>query len=101
MNQYYLVKYSSNWADEFYVEGFALLTEESKEFFSSLTQDDFPLIHHVGTNEDIEYEKVSDLLQCYTWTSIGSMEYQVIKKYIGEEYGHFYYPEVIEKDEDE
>lgn len=101
MNQYYLVKYSSNWADELYVEGFALLTEESKSFFSSLTQDNFPLTHHVGTNEDIEYEKVSDLLQCYTWASIGIMEYQVIKKYLGEDYGHFYYPEVIEEYEDE
>lgn len=94
---YYLVKYRDSWKDELYVEGLMLLDEHSKEFFSSLTGEHLPLNHFIGENIEIEYNNLCDLLKCYTWTPISKEEYRTLEKYIGQDFGHFYYP--ILKDE--
>lgn len=99
--QYYLVKYESDWSDEMTIEGFALLTNKDKEFFDSLTEDDLPLTHHIGTNEEIEYHYLIDLLAHYTWTSISKKDYNLISKLLGTDYGHFFYPEKLEIEDDE
>jgi len=100
--QRYLVKYESDWADEMDVEGLDLLTEGDKRYFESLRPtDDKPLVHHVGTNEEIEYSSSGMFLSCYTWIPITEKEYEVIKKLINTSYGHFYYPEINEQEIEE
>lgn len=103
MTQHYLVKYSSNWADEMYIKGLALLTEEDKSRIESLIskRSSYPLTHHVGTNEDIEYFGPGELIRRYTWTPITEDEYKTLHKLIGSDYGHFYYPEVEDEEEEE
>lgn len=97
----YLVKYKDIWADEIYVEGFALVTEEYKEFFDNLTDDDFPLAHVIGWNQTIQYQELNDLVKCYTWELIGDLEYQVIKRFLGDDYGCFYFPDPDSEDNQE
>lgn len=98
MTQRYLVKYKSNWADEMNIYGLALLTEEDKSYIESLKLGvEYYLTHHVGTNEDIEYKSLEGLLDCYTWTRITESEYQTLNRLIGDNYGHFYYPEIEEE----
>lgn len=100
--QHYLVKYESDWADEMDIEGFDILTQEDKDYFESLTPtDDKPLIHYVGTNEEIEYWNSEMFLKCYTWTPISKEEAEIVKKLFNSSYGHFYYPEIDEEEEDD
>lgn len=101
MTQHYLVKYKSNWADEMYIYGLNLLTEVEKAWFESLVvTDDKPVIHYVGTNEDIEYYSSEQLLRCYTWIPITEAKYEILKELIGSDYGHFFYPELEEEEEE-
>jgi hypothetical protein len=93
MTQYYLVKYKDCWADEFYVEGLALLDEVYKEYFDYLTNRDLPITHYIGTNEEIEYTDIEKLVKCYTWIKISYEECITIQKLIGNEFGMFFYPE--------
>lgn len=97
----YLVKYKDIWADEIYVEGFALVTEEYKEFFDNLTDEDFPLIHVLGWNQSIKYQNISELVKCYTWTLIEDSEYLIIKGLLGSDFGCFYFPDPDSEDNQE
>lgn len=100
--QYYLVKYESDWADEMDIEGFDILTQEDKDYFESLIPtDDKPLIHYVGTNEEIEYWNSEMFLRCYTWTPITKEEAETVKRLFNPSYGHFYYPEIDDEEEDD
>lgn len=92
--KYYLVKYEDDYADEFSVYGLALLTDEDKKFFNSITQEQLPITHYIGTNEEIKYTNLSNLLDCYVWIEISELEYNLLDKLIGSNYGHFYYPEI-------
>jgi len=101
VKQHYLVKYKSSWADEMDIYGLHLLTDLDKKWFESLTPtDNKPFVHHVGTNEDIEYTNSKTFLEAYTWIPITIEEHEVLKKLIGTDYGHFFYPELIEEDEE-
>lgn len=101
VKQHYLVKYKSDWADEMDIYGLDLLTDIDKKWFESLNPtDDKPLVHHVGTNEDIEYTDSKTFLEAYTWTPITVEEREVLKKLVGTEYGHFFYPYKDEEDEE-
>lgn len=97
--QKYLVKYEDNYGDEFDVYGLAVLTQEDKDYFDNLKDEIFPLVHYIGTNEDIQYGNKEQLLSNYTWTKINEGEARVIAALIGSYYGHFYYPEVDEDEE--
>jgi hypothetical protein len=101
MTDYYLVKYQSDWADEMDIFGLDLLTDTDKEYFERLAPShDSPLVHNVGTNEDIKYTSKEQLLDCYEWVSITQQEYEILKKLIGTYYGHFYYPEICEEEDE-
>ena len=84
--------------DEMDIYGLALLTEEDKKFFDNLTEDDFPLTHDVGFNQSIEYTKLDRFHSCYRWNSILPSQYETLKRFISEEYGHFFYPDLEEDD---
>ena len=100
MNKYYLVKYTDNYADEFDVYGLALLTDTDRKYFNNLEQEDLPITHYIGTNEEITYEHLNKLLRCYTWIEITELEYKLLDRLIGSDYGRFYYPELDEDDDD-
>lgn len=97
MTQRYLVKYKSDWADEMDIYGLRLLTEEDKTDIERLIRNNnYPLTHYVGTNEEIEYHSFEELKPRYIWTPITEDEYKTLHKLIGSDYGHFFYPEIDE-----
>jgi hypothetical protein len=98
---YHLVKYRDIWEDEIYVEGFALAKEEYKEFFDSLTDEDFPLTHVLGYNQSIKYQNISELVKCYTWTLLEDSEYLTISQLLGSDFGCFYFPDPDSEDNQE
>lgn len=96
--QQYLAKYEADYADEFDVYGLAVLTEEDKNYFDNLPEQQY--CHSFGSNDAIEYETKAELLSNYTWTELYKEEAELVIKLIGKYYGKFYYPEVELKPDD-
>lgn len=67
-----LVKYSDNYADEFDIEGFAILEENQWYDIQKTvrTKVKFPNEYCFGSNENIEYESAEDFLQTFTVINI-------------------------------
>lgn len=89
-----LVKYEDNWADEMDIYGFHILTDETWEKFLALINrvkdlPDFQLNIGVGSNEDIDYDSVEDLLNVLTATDISDKDAEVIKNNFNLPYGQF------------
>jgi hypothetical protein len=64
--KYLLVKYHANWANEFDVDGFQALTEdnyiESIRYLKSEWDEDEGYTFNIGTNEEIEYDSIDDMV---------------------------------------
>lgn len=62
-----LIKYSGNWADEMDLEGLFIVTKDEWEAYKKIADGYFnlqeTLSYHVGTNEEIEYQTYSDLME--------------------------------------
>jgi len=78
-----LVKYEGNWADEMDISGHYVTTQEGYndevEVFKAMLEHD-SITYCVGTNEEIEYETIDELLECFTATPITFEEYTVLTK---------------------
>lgn len=78
---FYLVTFSADWADEFEVKGFELMTEveckKYKEVIKKLT-DSFEL--DFGTNEELSFENGKSLNSSLTYKKITEDEFKLIKK---------------------
>lgn len=91
----FLVKTSTNWADEMDLDGFIILDEkeleEAKKEMGELAADDFEAEVSVGTNEemDIEAEEVLDELN--SAIELTPEEYENISRLIGTRYGFSLY----------
>lgn len=91
--QFYLVKFSADYADEFDVYGFCIMTEiEYKEFMNDLKKVDWPSENYFGTNEAIECESYEDYMRSVTVTDISQSEYDTIKRCFGRCWGNFIDP---------
>lgn len=79
-----LIKFESNWADEMDIEGYYVTTvelynkyiEEFKKYF----EEEDSLSYCVGTNEEIEFDSLDELLECYDTKSITISDYEVLEK---------------------
>ncbi len=60
--EFVFLQFSDNYADEFNVEGFSVMSTEDWETFKSNIKDGF-LSYGFGTNEGIEYESKEDFLR--------------------------------------
>lgn len=87
--QYILVKWDSNWADEMDVEGFAMLEKsEADKLKKTLKNFKREFTVCIGTNEEIDYEKGSDMLDELEFKKISEEEYKTVKKLFGTSGGH-------------
>lgn len=92
MKNFYILKYMDNWADEMDIEAFVILNEEDKiEYYdkakNNLNKLNHKLIISLGTNEDIIFEKASDFIKTLKIRKISEIEANIIKKYIGKQFG--------------
>jgi hypothetical protein len=81
----YLVKESSDWADEFDIEGFKIIEAESEEKVEEKLIDGrkFPCELYFGTNEAQEYETKEELLNDVEIVEISEEEVKVFEKFFG------------------
>jgi hypothetical protein len=98
-----IVYWSTNWADEMDIEGWAIMEEEDWKKYKKdvrLIKNGFSLF--VGTNEEIEYSSGSALLKELHSKKISVDEYKVLMKIIGEEeFGHCDFLYALEMSDDQ
>lgn len=84
--KYYLYKFSDNWADEMDLEGFAILTEKEKDSKLAYIKKKFKKGGTIsfGTNEDNEYDSLSDVLDCIEFKEISQADYNAVKRIFGD-----------------
>ena len=87
--KYYLYKYSDNWADEMDVEGFWVMTEKEKEQVLKYINKKFKKggTVYLGTNEEIEYDNLRDVMRTFSFKEITRKEYDVLNKLFGGSFG--------------
>ena len=87
----YIIKESSNWADEFDIEGFRIFTNTSEEdIITKLIHGrTFPCEMYFGTNEAQEFETEGDFLNCLTIEEITTEEKDLLIKIFGENIIHY------------
>ena len=99
--KYYIVKIDVDYADEFDVQGFELIKSEldqksfKKQYYDDIEmfadgedEDIYPIEGFFGTNENIRFENRKELEEGITIKEITEEEYKVIKKVLGNNYGH-------------
>lgn len=96
-----LVKYEDNWADEMDIYGFHVLSDKTCEKFVAFIKrgseiPDFSFNIGVGSNEDIEYSSVDELLAAFKITDISDEEAAAITKNFKVPYGQFPGDQLVE-----
>lgn len=80
---YVLVKFEADWADEFYIEGFAIYDKDMwekivEDFKNAKSYTGF----YFGTNEGFESEEITkNWLSNYKVTNITQQDWEIFKKY--------------------
>ena len=91
----YLIKTSTNWADEIDLEGFIILDEKELEAatkeMTELAADDFEAEVSVGTNEEMDVEASEVLDELNSAIELSSEEYENISRLVGTRYGFSLY----------
>jgi hypothetical protein len=81
------VKFEGDYADEFYVNGFVVVTSDSwKEYLESLNEMEFPIEKYFGTNESMEFESAQSYLDQIDVKGVTDEEFAVFKKFFGKSY---------------
>ena len=88
----YLLQYSDNWADEFNVEGSVLVDEEGFAMLNELkerfeTQEESGCCVGLGSNQFIEYESVSELIDHIECVKLNKAESEAVQKLGFDSYG--------------
>lgn len=85
----WLVKFADNWADEFDVEGFTVLTQEEYTHFMDLVQDVAKKIDsgeifsfYFGTNEWFDYESGDEFISAFESELIGNGQADTLKRFV-------------------
>ncbi len=104
------IKFDSNYADEFDVEGFMIVANDVWErYVNSLTDEDFGEHNefYFGTNESLSFDDKAYYLSSFETKEVSDDELVVIKKFFGLKSGFIplnedkFYPEEDEEDSDE
>jgi len=99
------VKWDSNWADEMDVSGWRIFSKEDwgkyKKAAEKLFKEEGYYSVGIGTNEDIEYHSLEDLMGDFTVKSISDVEEVVIEKFLGGCGDNGPFPDFDYDDEDE
>lgn len=91
----FLIKTSTNWADEIDLDGFIILDEkeleEATKEMAELAADDFEAEVSVGTNEEMDIEASEVLDELNNAIELTPEEYEHISRLIGTRYGFSLY----------
>lgn len=91
----FLVKTSTNWADEIDLEGFIILDEkeleEATKEMADLAAEDFEAEVSVGTNEEMDVEASDVLDELNNAIELTPEEYEKVSRLIGTKYGFSLY----------
>lgn len=91
----FLIKTSTNWADEIDLDGFIILDEkeleEATKEMAELAADDFEAEISVGTNEEMDVEAEEVLEELNNAIELIPEEYENISRLIGTRYGFSLY----------
>lgn len=91
----FLIKTSTNWADEMDLDGFIILDEKELEKatkeMTELAADDFEAEVSVGTNEEMDVEAEEVLEELNNAIELTPEEYENITRLIGTRYGFSLY----------
>lgn len=91
----FLIKTSTNWADEMDLDGFIILNEkeleEATKEMTELAADDFEAEISVGTNEEMDVEAEEVLEELNNAIELTPEEYENISRLIGTRYGFSLY----------
>ncbi len=91
----FLIKTSTNWADEIDLEGFIILDEkeleEATKKMADLAADNFEAEVSVGTNEEMDIEASEVLDELNNAIELTPEEYEHISRLIGTRYGFSLY----------
>lgn len=95
----FLIKTSTNWADEMDLHGFIILDEkeleEAKKKLQPMTDEDLTAELCVGTNEDIEVDADEVLDELNSAIELTPEEAQTLTKFFGLSYGFSLYDRFI------
>ena len=92
----YLVKVSDNWADEMDVAGLFLVTEtEWRKYLDFLNARGYVGEVSVGTNQEIDYEEVSDYLKRFKLREVNRPEIAMLYRILGLSPCEFYSDEEV------
>lgn len=91
MAKYYLMKFESDYCDEFEVQGFSLITLDQYKMYQFVAdnQDKHTESFDIGfgTNEEIYFENLSEFLDCISIDEISTNDHRSINAYFGDNYG--------------
>lgn len=82
-----LVKFDSDWADEFNVNGFSIMSERDWKFIQEVLKIRFKarsgvtVDWHFGTNEGFEWYDYEEIMNCFSTKTITGNEAAVIAKF--------------------
>lgn len=91
MSKYYLMKFESDYCDEFNVQGFSLITLDQYKMYQFVADnkdkhtESFDI--GFGTNEEIYFENLSEFLDCISIDEISTNDHRSINAYFGDNYG--------------
>lgn len=84
IKEYHVVRFNSNYADEFDVEGIRIF-DDWKEYQETMKKDvSYPHEFYFGTNEQLEFESYEDLMQSMQATRITQDQALVIANFVGD-----------------
>jgi hypothetical protein len=83
-NEYVLVKFDNNWADEFDIKGFVALSKEKWDEYKRKIKETFgenEFNWYFGTNEDLIFEEGAvSYLKSFSESKISKSEFDFLKK---------------------
>lgn len=95
----FLIKTSTNWADEIDLHGWLILDENdlaaAKQKLQPMTDDDFTAELYVGTNEEIEVDADDVLNELNSAIELTPEEAHTLTKFFGLSYGFSLYDRFI------
>lgn len=97
-----LVFYSGNYADEFDVNGFSVMSDTELKEYLDAAKRDFKrgtVEHNFGTNEFVQWESYDDFKSELAIFPITPKQAKFVLKMFGREYGVFPYFEGYEEEE--
>lgn len=109
MEKHYLLQFEDNYADEFDAHGSVIIDEDQYKYlyevvaqavntedYSTLDEDYTSDVYvGLGSNEDIQYDDIADLMNQVTCTELTEKEYNVLTKFGFDDFGFTSFWDII------